>query len=215
MSGRYFMKKLIFALCIAAFILGAFLISRSVQMNDIKECLNYRYPNETFSIESVSIDIKSKEIVARVRDAEGVEATIRKKGGTVDSDYESVKAKSLVEYELTEVLRKNELLKYIASMDVKIFGRIEYSEIADDMDPKIYLTIAYNDKISGKSDFAQLSHDVISSISKAKYNNIDTYVFVQNTEQDVLNLVVYPEDSGADVDALLDKVEVVKESKLG
>lgn len=209
------MKKLIIILCILACAFSSFTIFRTANANSIKEYLDNKYPNETFSIKSVSIDIKGMEIIARICDSDGIESTVRKKGSVIHSDYEMDKAASLIETELTEVLRKGELLKYINSMDVRILERIEYSEITEDLNPVIYLTIDYSDKVSGKNDFAQMSYDVIRIIRKSKYNNVDTYVFSQSTEHDAMNLVVHSEDSGADFDTLLNKVELVEENEAG
>ena len=89
---------------------------------------------------------------------------------------------------------------------------MEYAEIADGLNPAIYLTVEYSDAVSAK-DFAQKSYNVISVIKEAKYNNIGTYVFLQSTEHDAMSLTVYSEDSEADFDALLGKIEVVKEKE--
>lgn len=209
------MKRLIFILVsISVLAICSFIIIKTVNRNSINECLDYRYPNESFAIESVGLDFRTKEMVARIRDTEGIEATIRKRDGTVYSDYEVNKAKSLIENELTKVLHESELLDYIDTMDIKVLERIEYSDFADGLNPVTYLTIAYNDKISSKKDFAQMSHDVIRTISKAKYNNVGTYVFdAQTTEDGVINLVVY-EDGEVDFDTLLSKVIVVEEIRI-
>jgi|LSQX01.2.fsa_nt_gb hypothetical protein len=189
------------------------MLIKNLNTNNIKEFLNNKYPNETFSIESVGIDMKNMEIIACICDSGGIESTIRKKGSVIYSDYELDKATSLIENELTEVLRKSELIKHIKHMDVIILERIEYSEIFDGLNPVIYLTVEYNNKFSSKRDFAQMSYDVIRIISKSKYSNVGTYVFSLTTEHDAMNLVVFSEDLEADFDILLDKVEVVKENK--
>ena len=207
------MKKLVFILSIVICVLGIILIYKSVNTNVIKEYLKFKYPNEAFSVQSVGIDIKTMEIVAHICDSEGIESTVRKKNRAVYSDYELDKAKSLIENEYAKVLRESEVFKYINSMDLKILERIEYSEIADSLNPVIYLTIAFNDKITGKRDFAQVSHDVIRTISKSKYNNVGTYVFGQTAEHYVMNLIVYSEDFEAGFDTLLNKIEVVEEIK--
>ena len=54
---------------------------------------------------------------------------------------------------------------------------------------------------------------MLSGYQGAKYNNIGTYVFC-NPEHDVLILEIYSEDSGADVDTLLNRIEVVKETEI-
>ena len=44
--------------------------------------------------------MKNMEITTRIYDSDGIESTIRKKGGVVYSDYELDKATSLIENEL-------------------------------------------------------------------------------------------------------------------
>lgn len=207
------MKKLIFILCVFTCIFGSYMILKAANTNTIKEYLDYKYPNETFSVKSVSIDMKRMEIIAHISDSYGIESTIRKKGSDIYSDYELVKSSGLIENELKEVLRKSELIDHISNIDVKILERIEYSEISNGFNPSIYLTIIYNRKFSDKKDFAQMCYDVVSNISKSKYNNIGTYVFLQSTEYDAMNLVINKEDSESDLDTLVEKVEIVKENK--
>ncbi len=94
------MKKLIVILCVLAFAFGSFIIFRTANSKSIKVFLSNKYPNETFSIESVGIDLKNMEITARIYDSDGIESTIRKKGSVVYSDYEFDKATGLIENEL-------------------------------------------------------------------------------------------------------------------
>ena len=207
------MRKLAVVLSVLSFILSVIIIFITVNKHVFVDFLSDRYPDAAFKIESVGIDLANMEITARVCDSEGIESRLRKKGSIVYSDYEQDKAKSLIRNELTETLRKSELLDYIEHIDVRILEKVEYAEIDGSLNPAIYLTVEYNDAVSGKRDFAQKSYDVISVIKEAKYNNIGTYVFLQSTEHDAMSLTVYSEDSEADFDALLGKIEVVKEKE--
>lgn len=207
------MRKLAAVLCVLSFVLSVFIIFITVNKHVFINYLSDRYPDAAFKIESVGIDLANMEVTARVGDSDGIESTLRKKGSIIYSDYELDKVKSLIKNELTETLRESELMNYIKNIDVRILEKVEYAEIADGLNPAIYLTVEYSDAVSGKRDFAQKSYNVISVIKEAKYNNIGTYVFLQSTEHDAMSLTVYSEDSEADFDALLGKIEVVKEKE--
>lgn len=207
------MKKLaiVIILCIAVLAFGSFMLFKTANANAFREYLDYMYPDEVLTIESVGIDLKNIRVTARIRDSAGVESTLIKKGN-IHSEYELDKAKSLIEDELTEVLGKNGLSGYIEQFDVRVFGPIYYDEIGDNLNPPIHLVIEYNDRVSGREDFARISHDVIDKVRKSKYNNVDTFVFGL-TGDTVMNLTVYKEDNETDIDALLNKIQVVEEDE--
>ena len=169
------------------------------------------YPDEVFAIESVGIDLKNMEVTARIRDSAGVESTLIKKGN-ICSEYELDKAKSLIGDELAEVIGKSGLTDYIEQFDVRVFGPIYYDEIGDNLNPPIHLVIEYNDRVSGREDFARISHDVIDKVRKSKNNNVDTFVFGL-TGDTVMNLTVYKEDNETDIDAFK-KIRVAEEIKV-
>ncbi|HOA56258.1 MAG: hypothetical protein WAP56_09220 [Acetivibrionales bacterium] len=209
------MKKLaVIIICVLLLCTASFIIFRAVNINTLHEFLGEKYPDQSFTIESVDINLLNMEITARIKDSDEAVSMLRKKGSTIYSDYEHDKAKSVVKNELSKVMRESGLTDHVNHFDVSILEKVEYAEIAGSMDPVIHLTIEYNDTVSGKRDFAEKSHDVIRVIRGAKYNNIGTYVFLQSGEHDVLILEIYSEDSGADVDTLLNRIEVVKETEI-
>jgi len=207
------MRKLVvvIVLCIAVLAFGSFMLFKTANTNAFREYLEYMYPDEVFAIESVGIDLKNMEVTARVRDSAGVESTLIKKGN-ICSEYDLDKANRLIGDELAEVIGKSGLTDYIEQFDVRVFGPIYYDEIGDNLNPPIHLVIEYNNKVSGREDFARISHDVIDAVRKSKYNNVDTFL-IGLTGDTVMNLTVYKEDNETDIDALLNKIQVVEEDE--
>ena len=101
------MRKLAVVLSVLSFILSVIIIFITVNKHVFNNFLSDRYPDAALKIESVGIDLANMEITARVGDSDGIESTLRKKGGSIYSDYELDKAKSLIKNELTETLRKS------------------------------------------------------------------------------------------------------------
>lgn len=76
------MKKLaiVIILCIAVLAFGSFMLFKTANANAFREYLDYMYPDEVLTIESVGIDLKNIRVTARIRDSAGVESTLIKRG---------------------------------------------------------------------------------------------------------------------------------------
>lgn len=208
------MKKLIVVLLVVVSIICLFQFYKHSQNKSFIEYLSNKYTDETFIIDDVKFDIKKFMVSAQVHCSEGIQFTIQKKGNDIHEDYSKAKYTYLIKENLNETLNSSELMSYIKLIDVKILDNMEYFGESNNINPLYYLTFEYNDVIKDKARFAEVTYDVINAVRNIHYNNIGTYLFIQDQDGQVLNLVIGHEDIIDDSKDIAEKIKEVIEVKL-
>lgn len=167
-----------------------------------------KYPNKVFNVSKVHFDIKNMTFKSRVKCVDdSVYFNIEKYNVEFYDNYLNTKYTNLISDKVEEIVINAGLQKYIMYQKINIYEDI--NEDINDVNgiyPRYNLEIGYNHNISSKEEYAEISYKIREEIRKSQYKNVDTYIFTQELDNKIYNLVIYSEEGNITVEDILNKI---------